>query len=339
MVAPDTFLTLLSVMVDELCKTSLPPEPHAGPRSALRRREVVTWAIFGPWEPFGRERGVYRYAQRQLRAACPRLPTRAQCNRQRRQHHGALVACLLHLVQRLAGRCWPSEALDSSGMPTRDAKRRGAGGLPGGADRGWSHRLGWSEGVPLRLAVPPRGVSTGVGCGAARTKEQPLAAPCLALRRQPQPGLARVGAPACGPYVVDQGCEGHANHQPWWRAYGAQVICPPKRTSPAPWPKRLRRWRAGGRPSVETVSEQLWPTFRLERERPQDLGGCQVRLAAPIALHTFCLWVQEQLGQPRLACTGLVDWSSQRISHQAFNCVWLTEPCCRFTAPADQTDC
>jgi len=34
----------------------------------------------------------------------------------------------------------------------------------------------------------------------------------------------------------------------------------------------------------------------------------QARLAAKIALHNFCIWLNEQLGQPRLAFTDLVDW-------------------------------
>jgi len=118
---------------------------------------------------------------------------------------------------------------------------------------GWSNRLGWYEGFHLLLAVNPIGVSTGCGFGPASTKEQPLAATFFALRRRPHPGLARVGAPASGPYVVDQGFEGQAHQVLWWRASGAQVICPPKGTSRAPWPKRLRRWVAGVRQIVETV--------------------------------------------------------------------------------------
>jgi len=59
---------------------------------------------------------------------------------------------------------------------------------------------------------------------------------------------------------------------------------------------------------VETVYEQLYHTFRLDRERPHDLSGFQARLAAKIALHHFCIWFNEQLGRPRLAFTDLVDW-------------------------------
>ena len=92
MLDPDTFLTGLYVMVDECCKTSLPPEPPPGPQAPLSRREGRTWAIVGQWGAFGSERGWYRYAQRRLRPAFPPRPTRAQCNRQVRRHHAAVVA-------------------------------------------------------------------------------------------------------------------------------------------------------------------------------------------------------------------------------------------------------
>jgi hypothetical protein len=180
--------------------------------------------------------------------------------------------------------------------------------LPGRADIGWSNRLGWYEGFHLLMAVNPVGVMTGCGFGPASAKEQPLAATFFALRRHPHPGLPSVGAPACGPYVVDKGFAGHANQQTWWQAYGAQGICPPKRHSRAPWPKRLRRWLAGVCQIVETVYEKRWHTFRLDRERPHDLRGVQARLAAKRALHNFCLWLHAQLGRPRLAFADLVHW-------------------------------
>ena len=308
MVDVDTFLTTLYVMIDDFCKTSLPPETHPGPEAALSRSETVTLAIFGQWQGCGRERGFYRYAQHHLRPAFPQLPTREQFNRQVRQHSAALVACFLYLSRLLAAQPCLYEALDSSGIPTRDAKRRGAGWLPGLADIGWSNRLGWYEGFHLLLAVTPVGVITGFGFGPASTKDQPLAETFFALRRQPHPGLASVGAPAHGPYVVDKGFEGQANQRAWWRSYGAQVICPAKRNSKTPWPKRLRRWLAGVRQMVETVYEKLHHTFRLDRERPHELSGFQARLAAKLALHNFCIWLNEQLGRPRLAFTDLVDW-------------------------------
>jgi len=207
---------MLYVMVDDFCMLSLPSDPPPGPQAALSRSEVVTLALFGQWQSFGSERGFYRYAQRHLRAALPQLPSREQYKRQVRRQHTALVAFVLYLVRLLAAQRCAYEGLASSGVPTRDAKRRGAGWLPGLADSGWSNRLGWYEGVHLLLAVPPPGVITGFGFGAASTKDQPLAETFVALRRQCQPRLASVGAPALSPYVVDQGLEGEANHMAWW---------------------------------------------------------------------------------------------------------------------------
>jgi hypothetical protein len=308
MVDVDTFLTTLDVLVDDFCTLALPPEPHPGPQAALSRSEVVTLALFGQWQGFGSERGFYRYAQQHLRAALPSLPAREQSKRQVRRPPAALVAFFLHLVRLLAAQRCTYEALDSSGVPPRDAKRRGAGWLPGLAAIGWSNRLGWYAGVHLLLAVTPTGVITGCGCGAASTKAQPLAETFFALRRQPHPGLASVGAPAQSPYVVDKGFEGQAHQRAWWTTYGAQVICPPKRNSKRPWPKPLRRWLAGVRQVVETVYDKLQHTFRLDRERPHELSGFQARLAAKMALHNFCIWLNEQCGRPRLAFADLVDW-------------------------------
>ena len=60
MVDTDTFLTTLYVMVDDVCKTCLPPESHPRPQAALSRSETVTLALFGQWQGFGSERGFSR---------------------------------------------------------------------------------------------------------------------------------------------------------------------------------------------------------------------------------------------------------------------------------------
>jgi hypothetical protein len=212
MVDLDTFLTTLDVMIDDFGTTAWPLERHPGPQAILSRSEVMTLAMFGPWQGLGRERGLYRSAQRHLRAAFPSWPTREPCTRQMRQPHEALGALFLHRVQLRAAQHCPDAALDSAGLSSREAKRRGAGWWPAVADRGWSTRLGWDEGFPRLRAVHPVGVMTGFGVGAARTKDQPLAAPVFARRRWPQPGRPRVGAPALGPSVVDQGVAGQVKH-------------------------------------------------------------------------------------------------------------------------------
>src|SRR5512147_2435429 len=196
MVDSDTFLTTLYVMIDDFCKGHLAPEPRGGAPAALTRSEVLTLALFGQWQHFLSERGFYRYAQRRLRGAFPTLPDRSQFNRRLRQQQMALGAFILYLVQRLQAQQCPYEVLDATAVPTRDAKRRGLGGLPGVADIGWRNRLGWYEGVYLLLSVNPVGVITGFGYAPASTTDQPLAETFLATRHQPHPRLLSVGAPA-----------------------------------------------------------------------------------------------------------------------------------------------
>ena len=156
MVEPHTFLTALYVMVDDFFKAKCTPEK--GPNASLTRSEVVTLAVFGQWSRFGSERGFYRYAKHRLLAAFPTLPYRGQFNRLLRHHYEAIIAFFLHLVDVMQAQDCPYEALDSSGVPTRDSKRRGAGWLPGQANIGWSNRLGWYEGFHLLISVNPQGV-------------------------------------------------------------------------------------------------------------------------------------------------------------------------------------
>jgi hypothetical protein len=67
------------------------------------------------------------------------------------------------------------------------------------------------------------------------------------------------------------------------------VVCPPKPDRKHLWPKGRCHWVAGLRQLVETIYEKLHHTFRLDRERPHDLAGFQVGLAAKVALHNFCI--------------------------------------------------
>jgi hypothetical protein len=269
---------------------------------------VITLALFGQWERFGSERDFYRYASQHLRAAFPTLPHRGQFNRLMRHNYAAIVAFFRHLVELLQGSHCPYEAMDSTGVPTRDAKRRGAGWLAGQADVGWSNRLGWYEGFHLLLSVNPQGLITGFSFAPASTKDQNLAEDFFAFRRSPHPRMPTVGAPGGGYYVVDKGFEGKERHQHWSSHYDAAVVCSPKRNSLHPWPKRLRRWLAGVRQIVESVFAKLHHTFRLDRERPHELAGFQARLAAKVALHNFCIWLNGQLERRPLAFAELLDW-------------------------------
>jgi hypothetical protein len=124
----DTFLTTLYVTVDDFCQ-SHPPKRRPGPDASLSESEVVALAIFARWSRFASERDFYRYASGHLRGAFPTLPDRSQFNRLVRFYTGLIEEMALHLAGASEARECPYQALDSSAMPVRDAKRRGAGWL------------------------------------------------------------------------------------------------------------------------------------------------------------------------------------------------------------------
>jgi Transposase DDE domain len=304
----DTFLTTLYVMVDDFCQ-SRTPKMRPGPEASLCASEVITLAIFARWSRFASERDFYRYAQTKLRSAFPTLPNRSQFNRCVRLHTELIEAFVLHLTARLRTPKCPYEALDSSAMPTRDCKRRGHGWMAGQADVGWSNSLGWYEGFSLLTAVDPTGVITGFCFGSASSSDQHLAETFFAVRAYPNPRLISVGSICGGPYIADKGFEGAENHRRWQQSYGASIIHPPKRNSrKQSWSKRLRRWVAAIRQIVESVYDKLFNIFGLWRERAHEIQGLRARLAARVALHNFCIWLNDQLGRPRLAFADLLGW-------------------------------
>jgi hypothetical protein len=306
---PETFLTELYVAADEFCKAGLPRERRPGPAAGLCRSEVVTLAVFGQWQQFPSEAAFSRWATKHLRPLFPGLPSRPQLNRLLRRCRDATVAFALHLGRALAAegdRAY--EAIDGTGVRTRNAKRRGAGWLFGQADIGWCTRLGWYEGVRLLLAVTPRGAVVGWGIGPASTNDRVLADTFFAARARPVPGLPAVGRPVSDCYAADMGFAGAEREARWAAEAGAVVVCPPQSDSARAWPKPLRRWLAGIRQIVETVNDRLLATFRLDRERPHALDGLQARLAAKVGLHNFCCWLNRRLGRPSLAVADLIDW-------------------------------
>ncbi len=59
---------------------------------------------------------------------------------------------------------------------------------------------------------------------------------------------------------------------------------------------------------METVYDKLLNAFGPRRERPHELSGARARLAARVALHDFCIRLNEQLGRPRLSFADLLGW-------------------------------
>ena len=305
----DTFLTTLYVMIDDFCQLHGFAEKHRpGPAASLSCSEVVTLAVFGQWARFPSERAFYRYTVGHLRAAFPTLPEREQFNRLQRGYRDVIVAFSLFLVEPMHAQHCLYEALDSSGIPTRDAKRRGTGWLAGQADIGWSNRIGWYEGFHLLTSITPTGVITGFGFAPASCNDHTLAETFFAARQHPAPRLPSVGAPAQGVSVADKGFAGDHLHRRWQAQYGAEVVSPPHQRSKVRWSKDWRRWLAGLRQIIETIYDKLLNTFRLARERPHALDGFQARLAAKVALHNFCIWLNGQLRREPLAFADLLDW-------------------------------
>lgn len=304
----DTFLTALYVVADDFSKTQLSPRVKTGPEPSLSSGEVIALSVLGQWQGFGSERGFYRFAVRNLRKAFPRLPDRSQFNRLMRDHAPGIAAFGVHMVELLDARNCAYEAVDTSGVPVRNSKRGGPGWLEGTADIGWCNVRHWIEGFRIIASVNPDGVITGFGFGPASAKDQPMAEELFAARKAQTSLLPSAGKPALGHYVVDKGFQGVLNHQRWSLLYGAQVVCAPRRDSKDAWSTDMLRWLSGIRQIVETVFDKLKHTFRLDRERPHCLIGFAARLAAKVALHNFCIWINDKLGRPKLAFADLISW-------------------------------
>ena len=308
MLDPETFLVELYVPVDEFCKAQLPPQGGPGRPAALSRSEVITLALFAQWGRFASERDFWRYATTRLRPLFPCLPDRAQFNRQVRRHGEAIAAFALGLAEQLGAHHASYEVLDSTAAPTRNAKRRGRGWMPGLADIGWSNRLGWYEGFHVLAAAAPSDAVTGFGFGPASSNDRALAEALFAERAATAPRLVSAGHTATGVYVADSGFAGVECEAHWAAAHHAQVVAPPQEGSHRGWPPQEKRHAARMRQVIETVFAHLLLVFRLERDRPHELDGFQARLAAKVALHNFCLWLNRRLGHPDLAFAELLGW-------------------------------
>lgn len=302
MVITDTFLIALYCLVDEFCKTSLPPKRMRGPDASLCLSEIVALALLSQWQCFGSERGFYRYAEVHLKTFFPQLPHRSRLNRLFRTHRYAVTGFFSYLIDALEGSHAPWQAVDSLGVAVRNRKRRGEGWLPEYVDIGWSNNLGWYEGFHLLATVTPTGVITGVVFGPASTNDHPLAETLFALRAHPQPGdFALAGQAAGCVYLGDSGFAGMTSHSQWKALYEAAMVAPPQREQhQRGWTPEARREHASRRQIVETAFAKLLDVFRLRYERPHKLTGWLARLAAKVGLYNFCIWLNRQFGRPSL---------------------------------------
>ena len=304
----ETFLVELYVLADEFCKEQEVPRRGPGPAAALFPSEVLTLGVVSQWSRFRSERDFYRFATQRLRPYFPRLPSRPQFNRVLRRHQEPLTRFALWLAARLGASTAPYEVLDGTAVPTRNAKRRGRGWLAGLADIGKCLRRGWIHGLRLLVCAGADGPVTGWGVGPASTNDRALAETLFAGRTAPTPRLPSVGTAARGVYVADTGFAGTACEAHWVATYRAQVVAPPQDIAKWAWPVGDRRWLAGVRQVVESVIDRVQGPFGLDLERPHTLEGFLTRLAAKMALHNVCIWLNRTHGQPDLALAHLPGW-------------------------------
>lgn len=309
MIDIDTFLTVLYVCVDDFYKAHFPKDvlPGPGRPASLTVSEIMTLSLFSQWYMFRSQRDFYRFALRRLQAAFPNLPDRSQYNRLARAHRLEMEAFNLDLEEGLHAQDSLYEVLDTSGVPVRNAKRKGRGWLLGIANVGWCTRMGWFFGFRLLAAVNQEGVITGYGFSEGSAKEQPMSDQFIALRQHPDLHLPTVGKPAKACYLADKGFASRWMHLRWREEYGVVMICEPQ-SHAEPWPKVWQKWLHGLRQIVETAFEKLIEYFRLDRIRPHDIAGFQTDLSAKIALHNFCIWLNKRLGRPPLAFADLLAW-------------------------------
>lgn len=311
MLDPDAFLTTLYTIIDDFCQQHLPAEPiQPGPPPSLSRSETMTLTLFSQWRRFASETDFYRFAHQKLRPLFPTLPHQSQFNRLMRLHQEALLAFSHHLVEVMQARNCAYEVLDRCGVATRWCNRRGVGHLPDATNKGKCSRLGFFHGFSLLTSVTPDGVITGFAVGAASAKDQPLADAFLLARHTARADCPCVGKPCLsGDYVADKGFIGAAWRERWC-LFRANVISPPQGGPGLRvlWSKALLVWYAGLRQIVESVHNCLLNTFRLDKERPHEMRGFFARVSAKIALHNFCIYLNQQAGRENLAFADLLDW-------------------------------
>ena len=117
-----------------------------------------------------------------------------------------------------------------------------------------------------------------------------------------------MGSASTVPYVVDKGFEGADNHRRWLRTLRSAAYLPAQTQRPGGVAQAFEALGSRIRQIVESAYDKLFNTFGLWWERPHKLSGLRARLAARVALHNFCIWLNGQLGRPRLAFADLLGW-------------------------------
>ena len=256
----ETFLTALSVIVDDLYQSHIHPMMPAsgGPPVAMSDSEVLCLALAAQWRsgvPWKSERGVLRYVHTPLRHFFPLLLSQSAFNRRLRRLWGACIVLQDAVAQTLVT-AHDHEVMEGFPIPVAPGARSFHPGWfadiarigKGGNDR-------YVSGVRRMMVISGHGVATGWALAAGHVQERWVAELLLSTRAghprfqgplHPETHQPKVTpptewmslAPSCGaashkPIMTDRGCRGTDWLAPWAEAYGAQVCPKPQQASRA----------------------------------------------------------------------------------------------------------
>ena len=197
---PDTFVTTVYVVVDDLCRDrpdELRPN-RRGRKPVLSESEVITLALLSQWHSRGSERAFLRFAARHWRSYFP-LIGQSGFNKRVRALRSRIAELALEVgkqVHRLMGTGSMYGAMDGVLVPLmricRGRRRRLFAPDEAAIGKGGSDRR-WEYGIKLLAVVEESGCVSGFVAGPASTEERWLAEALLSWRKDPhspQPSAA-----------------------------------------------------------------------------------------------------------------------------------------------------
>lgn len=328
---PDTFVTTVYVVVDDLCRDSsdeLRPKSR-GRKPVLSDSEVIALALLSQWHYGGSERAFLRFAERHWTSYFP-LIGQSGFNKRVRTLRSRIAELALEVgrqVQRLMGTDEGMyEAMDGVTVPLmricRGRRMRLFAPDEAAIGKGGSDRR-WEYGIKLLAVVEESGCISGFVAGPASTEERWLAEAFLSWRKDPhspQPSAARLagmlgpahrkGGIRRGPagelwpvegaggatgkiYLADRGFSGRSWLHHWSQDYGARIITPRNVSEHFASPRELNSRRQ----IVETVFGMLCDTFRLKFPRARTIEGLQARVACKIAALNIGILINKMSGR------------------------------------------
>ena len=325
MVDTDTFLTVLYVMADAFCKCQSRPEGTPGLRASLTGSEVVTLVIFSQWGRFRSERDFYTLCRQPTSVSFPDAPPPEPVQpadpAPLRNPGGLLPSPRIQYGAGSGGlaarTALPLEVLDSSGVPTRSAKRRGAGWLAGKADIGWSNRLGWYESFHLLLAFgQSRGRHHRLQLCPSQRQRPDLGRRLLRLPAYSPSQAAHFGGASPGLVCSGQRLFGPAVARLLW-SLGNLSAQTQQQESPAQRIAPMAGWDA---PDGGDRLRQAPPCLQAGLGAPAPTGGLSNQGGGQGRLAQFLYLVEPATGPPIVGFCRLACLVTSPISHQALQC-------------------